>query len=167
MFRLRVITLLLAAASLGACAADPADHTLDVTFDVCQPIALVAADDATAAERQAIIDAAAMWTALGPYPIADEGEDAQRIDVVFQDAAAAFHGFYDDTLGVVFVNRGLADDHQRAVTVAHELGHAFGLLHVGSSARPSVMNPANLAIEPTPDDAAALTALWGECAAVD
>src|SRR5687767_1802091 len=125
-------------------------------------MALVAADDATDAERRAIDDGAAMWRALGAYSFGG-GEGAQRIDIVFQDAAAAFHGFYDDTIGVVFINRGLDDDHQRAVTVAHELGHAFGLLHVETRARPSVMNPANLSIEPNADDAAALAELWGSC----
>lgn len=163
MVRLRATTLLLLAASLGACAADPADDdTIDVVFDVCQPIELVAADDATLAERRGIELGAAMWTALAPYPLAG-GADAQRIEVVFQDAAAAFHGFYDDQRGIVFVNRGLTDEHARAVTVAHELGHSFGLLHIESAARPSVMNPANLVIEPNADDAAALAALWGEC----
>ncbi|HUS65464.1 MAG TPA: hypothetical protein VMZ28_13020 [Kofleriaceae bacterium] len=160
---MRATTLFLLAASLGACAADPpGDDTLEVVFDVCQPISLIASDDATVAERRGIEQAAAMWTALAPYPLAG-GDDAQRIEVVFQDAAAAFHGFYDDQRGIVFVNRGLTDEHQRAVTVAHELGHSFGLLHIETRARASVMNPANLVIEPNADDADALAALWGEC----
>lgn len=164
MVRLRAITLLLLAASLGACASDSTDgdDTIDVVFDVCQPIDLVPAVDATLAEQRGVELGASMWTALAPYPLAG-GADAQRIEIVFQDAAAAFHGFYDDQRGVVFVNRDLVDEHQRAVTVAHELGHAFGLLHVESDARPSVMNPANLVIEPNTDDAAALAALWGSC----
>lgn len=161
---MRTILLFLVAASLGACAADPGDTTLDITFDVCQPITLVADEDASAAQRDAIDDAAAMWDALAPYPLAG-GDGAQRIDIVFQDAASAFHGFYDDTIGVVFINRDLVDDHQRAVTVAHELGHAFGLYHIATSARPSVMNPANLSIEPNEQDAADLAALWGDCPA--
>lgn len=160
---MRFTLLLFAAASLGACAADPADdEALEIVFDVCQPIELVAADDASVDERRGIEVGAAMWTSMGHYQLTG-GDDAQRIDVVFQDAAAAFHGFYDDERGMVFVNRGLTDEHQRAVTVAHELGHAFGLLHVESASRPSVMNPANLFIEPNADDAAALAALWGDC----
>ncbi len=163
MVRLRVTTLLLLAACLGACAADPADDAaLDVVFDVCQPIELVPADDASVDELRGVDEAAAMWSARGHYAL---GGDAatQRIEIVFQDAAAAFHGFYDDSIGVVFVNRGLTDDHQRAVTVAHELGHAFGLLHVASDERDSVMNPANLVVEPNDEDAAALATLWGTC----
>lgn len=162
MVRLRFTILFLVTASLGACAADPGDTTLDITFDVCQPIALVADDDASAAERRAVDDAAAMWLALGPYAFGG-GDGAQRIEIVFQDAAAAFHGFYDDTIGVVFINHDLVDDHQRAITVAHELGHSFGLLHIETAARASVMNPANLTIEPNADDADALAALWGDC----
>ena len=163
MVRLRVTTLLLLAASLGACAADPADdEALDIVYDVCQPIELVAADDASLDEQRGVQEGAAMWSARGGYALGG-GDGAQRIEIVFQDAAAAFHGFYDDSIGVVFVNRGLTDDHQRAVTVAHELGHAFGLLHVNGDVRPSVMNPANLVIEPNDEDAAALAAVWGPC----
>jgi len=73
-------------------------------------------------------------------------------------------GVYDDERGVVFINRKITEGHGRAVTVAHELGHAFGLPHVVESERASLMNPANTSIEPTGDDVAALRALWGNCA---
>jgi hypothetical protein len=159
--RLRLYKLLVTAL-LGGCAAGPGDTTLDVTFDVCQPISIVAAN-ATEVESASIDVALAMWTDLDAYPLT-RGSAEQLLEVVFQDAAAPFHGLYDDEYGVIYINRRLSDDHQRAVTIAHELGHAFGLWHVERNARTSVMNPANLVIVPNTDDAAELNALWGPCA---
>ena len=162
MVRLR-FTLPLVTALLGACAGDPADTTLDITFDVCQPIAVVAGDGASVGESDSIDAALGMWLALGAYPLGRDGAADQVVEVRFQDAAPQFHGLYDDEAGVVYVNRALVDPHQRAVTVAHELGHAFGLEHVASDQRDSVMNPANLVIEPDAADAADLERLWGSC----
>ena len=51
----------------------------------------------------------------------------------------------------------------QAVTIAHEIGHAFGLAHVPAGERASVMNPGNLNIEPNADDAATLALRWGAC----
>jgi len=48
-------------------------------------------------------------------------------------------------------------------SVAHELGHAFGLVHVPQSERTSLMNPGNISTPPTVEDQAALAALWGTC----
>jgi hypothetical protein len=106
-----------------------------------------------------------MWAALGIDQLA-RGEPAageQEVSIVFQEAAEMFHGLYDDEHGVVYINLKLTDDHQRAVTLAHELGHSLGLLHVDPAARVSVMNPANLVVEPNAGDADELVALWGEC----
>jgi predicted Zn-dependent protease len=47
--------------------------------------------------------------------------------------------------------------------IAHELGHAFGLVHVSPDTRPSVMNPGNTTVAPNDGDRAALEALWGTC----
>jgi hypothetical protein len=64
---------------------------------------------------------------------------------------------------VVLVNRALTVASERAITIAHEVGHAMGLPHVDG--RPSLMNPGNLTLEPQPGDAAALVELWGACPA--
>jgi hypothetical protein len=64
---------------------------------------------------------------------------------------------------VVYVNLALTDRHERAVTIAHEVGHAFGLIHVDRAVRSSVMNQGNLEVEPSPADHHELTALWGDC----
>ena len=63
-----------------------------------------------------------------------------------------------------FVNDDLAGG-PLVVTIAHEIGHAFGLVHV--SDRPSVMNVGNLVVEPNTGDVTALVALWSTCDAGD
>ena len=120
----------------GCADAPGGDAHLDLVFDVCAPIRL-SAPGATAAQLAGVDAAAALW----------------------RD-----HGVYEDEVGVVFVNTDLTDPDARTITIAHELGHAFGLWHVAASERPSIMNPGNLQVLPTVDDQAALAARWGTCA---
>ena len=54
-----------------------------------------------------------------------------------------------------------------AITIAHEIGHAFGLVHVPADQRTSVMNPNNLVVEPTAEDVDTLATRWGVCLASD
>ncbi len=134
-----------------------------VLHDPCAPLRVAAAADASAEERDGIERALSLWNgALGTH-LSTNAADASELPVRFQDAAPVFHGLYDDQRGIVFINRDLVDAHERAVTVAHELGHAFGLPHVPAETRASVMNPNNLAVEPTPADVAAIESLWGPC----
>ena len=164
-------TWILSLALVGGCAGGPQDTTLDIVSDVCEPTAVIASSDLSQPQLASIDDALAMWAHIGfdrfRLAVGEDADDVlegQHIEVVYDDAAEVFHGLYDDEHGVVYINRALSDDHQRAVTIAHELGHAFGLLHVASGARISVMNPANLVVEPNDGDAAELVALWGACA---
>ncbi len=60
----------------------------------------------------------------------------------------------------MFINTDLAGA-PLAVTIAHEIGHAFGLVHVPAGQRTSVMNPNNLVIEPTAEDVDTLAMRWG------
>lgn len=142
---------------------DPAPFA--VTFDPCESVRL-AAIAPTAAEMASLEEASQMWTRVGVdtvnATIADGRPEAdQQIEVYFEEAAPAFYGFYDPDLGDLYINRKLDDDHGRAVTAAHELGHAFGLRHIED--RPSVMNSGNLEIGPNEADARALEELWGRC----
>lgn len=143
---------------LAACGAQPAGDSL--TFDPCANTA-VSAPRASTDQLASIDDAIAMWRADGVSGLG-RGETAE-ITVDFRDAADSIYGFYDVTTATVYVNTRLADPAQRAITIAHELGHALGLVHISAEARISVMNPGNLTTEPTQSDSLALQSLWGAC----
>lgn len=154
MSRCLLLTLLVTA----ACGGDPGPAPS--TFDPCTPVVLVPAADASAAERASIAAAIAAWRGCAGVALTlDEVEGAPHVPVVFRSASLAFLGIYErDT---VVVNRELTDDAARAVVVAHELGHAFGLVHVED--RASVMLPGNLTVAPGAVDEQALAKLWGAC----
>jgi hypothetical protein len=148
-----------------------------VRFDPCRPLALLV-DVGTSAPRVAGVRAAAdLWNQAagsllsvagatptagpaGAPPAAPSADAPATLPVHFEVAAAPSHGYFDPVLGQVLINDDLVS-RSLAVTIAHEVGHAFGLVHV--SGRPSVMNPGNLDVEPNAGDVAALNALWGRC----
>jgi len=150
-------------ALLGACGSGAGDTVLDVVFDPCEPVPVVA-PTATAEQLASIDDAIAMWRADGAGAIAREpASAAPALEVRFEEAAGNFHGVYEDEIGVIYVNATLTDRGQRAITIAHEIGHALGLWHVSPDTRISVMNPGNLTVAPNPGDREALVQLWGDC----
>jgi len=174
---LRVSTVLAFVISLS-CALLGCSEDLTVTtgaavqFDACQPLALAADDGATAEQLQAIQDAVDLWNRTGATRLtvpgaagAASGADTQTpsLPIHFQRAAAPFHGLYDDRKVQIFINQDLVN-HPQVVTIAHEVGHALGLVHVPTSERASLMNSGNLKVDPTAGDVAALAALWGGCA---
>jgi hypothetical protein len=123
--------------------------------------------DAVAVAAPAALSGAASDGAApdGAPPDGAAPGDASRgapptVPLRFEAAAALSHGFYDPVRGLVLVNDDLVA-RPLAVTIAHEVGHAFGLVHVTN--RPSVMNPGNLEVEPNASDATALADLWGRC----
>jgi hypothetical protein len=146
--------------SLAACG-DITDHTIDRTFDPCAAIAL-APIDASALQLDAIEEARALWHGRGATGLGARG-GGDTIEIRFESAASVFRGLYDDEHGVIYINRALTDPAALAIVIAHELGHAFGLVHVPVSERSSLMNPGNLDTPPTEIDASTLTALWGGC----
>jgi hypothetical protein len=166
------IPILVALSSLVLGCAEQVDGgPILLTFDPCQPVDVVPDPAATPAQRQAIAGGIALWNDLAATRLrlmgGVDGTEAPAagapvIPLHYQGAAAAFHGFYDDKRGEIFINLGLVD-HPREITIAHEIGHAFGLLHVSTDERPSVMNTGNLVIAPTAGDADALAARWGRC----
>jgi hypothetical protein len=152
--------------SLAACGSAPENPT-PVVFDACQPLSVMLDVDengSARAERDAAVEwAVTLWKAQAVTRLSSQRlEGAPALTVRFQKAALVFRGFYDDTAGVVFINDALLG-HERAVTLAHEIGHALGLPHVEGNVRPSVMNKGNLDVEPTSEDAGALASLWGSC----
>jgi hypothetical protein len=94
----------------------------------------------------------------GDNPSGDNPSGA--VPLHFQAAAPPSHGFFDPARGEIFVNVDL-EARPLTVTIAHELGHAFGLVHVTD--RASVMTAGNLDVQPNVGDVAALVKLWGAC----
>jgi predicted Zn-dependent protease len=166
--------LLLAVLSLShfvGCAEDKPG----LTFDACAPLAIGSSPALTSVQAQGLTDALSMWnqaagTALvsssAMDPIAGAGDAAAamaRVPLTFQAAAPPFHGLYDNQAGQIFINEDLTVVAPLRITIAHEIGHAFGLVHVSPDVRPSLMNPGNTTVGITPDDVAALAAIWGTC----
>ena len=144
-------------AALAAC--DSPDQPY-VARDPCVALA-ISAIDATSVQQDGIAEAQALWRAHGVA--AFDGAPAASLEVRFADAASAFHGVYDPASDSVVINRGITDRATLAIVIAHELGHVFGLMHVASSSRVSLMNPGNLTTPPTDADQQTLEALWGTC----
>lgn len=145
----------------AACSEDPgATAPFAHVVDACAPIALTSTG--SGAELASIARASALWAAVGITGTSEAGASA-TVAVTFVAAAPGVFGFYDDVAVTLEISDALSDD-QRAIVIAHELGHAFGLLHVPPSERSSVMNAANLTTAPTAGDQLAVAALWGDCA---
>lgn len=144
---------------LVGCSDATESASFEHVFDACAPLAL-APVNATDAERASIGDAGGLWSDVGiTGPL--EGGAVDSVGIAFGAAAPGVYGFYDDAAATIHVSDALSTD-QTSIVIAHELGHAFGLVHVTD--RASVMNAGNLTVVPTDDDRAAVAALWGDCA---
>lgn len=158
----RSLVPLVLVALFSACRAE-GDTEIDVVFDPC--VTRVAAIDATADEVASVDRALALWNEAAGLVLARDGVPASDtvIEVHFQPSLPAFFGVYDDEVGEIVVNRNIEDAGQRTLTIAHELGHAFGLAHVPVERRVSLMNPGAQHVPPTDEDVRQLRATWGDC----
>jgi hypothetical protein len=152
------------------CAQDPSATGTAVKFDPCAPVTLVPDATATDVQLQGLAAGAALWNAsastdLVPATVGG-GSGGPTLPVHFQAAAAPFHGLYDPSGGQVFINDDLTGE-ELAITIAHEIGHSFGLVHIPTAERASLMNPANLTVLPTAADVSTLAGLWGRCGSLD
>ena len=161
----------MACVSMLGCADDLANAPAAVQFDACQALVLAPDLDAGPAQLRGISDAVDLWNRSAATRLSLRRDDAaasgagaaSSLPIHFQHAAAPFHGLYDDRDVQIFINQDLAD-HARVVAITHEVGHAFGLVHVAPDERASVMNSGNITIDPTAGDVGALVARWGRCA---
>lgn len=166
----RAVAIVVTLASAIGCAQDPSAAGPAVTFDPCTPVTLVPDATATDAQLQGMAAGAALWNASAASDLlpgssaAPDGGPA--LPIHFQVAGAPFHGLYDAPSGQIYINDDLAGQ-ELAITIAHEVGHSFGLVHIPSNERASLMNPANLTVLPTAADVATLAGLWGRCGSVD
>lgn len=153
---------------LSACAGDEQGREIiDIVFDPCAPLQ-IELKAATASQRDAIQAGLEQWRrdAGALLTVTLEPDDGTPIVPVILDRAPhAFHGHYADEEGVIYLNEDLAGI-ELSITMAHELGHVFGLYHVPREEGPSVMNPGNLTHEVQPADVKALRSLWGTCGAL-
>jgi hypothetical protein len=165
-----VVAIVVAAVSAIGCAQDPAASGSAVKFDPCTPVTLVPDATATDAQLAGVAAGAALWNASAASDLqptsAGGGGAGPALPIHFQVAAAPFHGLYDAPSGQVYINDDLTGD-ELEITIAHEVGHSFGLVHIPASERASLMNPANLTVLPTAADVATLAGLWGRCGSPD
>ncbi len=151
-----------AAAGCGAGSQAPAGEV--VAFDACAALPLVLDPGVSDAQSAGITAAIALWNdRAGTHLTLTGDQGTPGLPIHFQTAAPPFHGLYEPS-GQVFINTDLSGA-PLVVTIAHEIGHAFGLVHVPAGQRASVMNPNNLVVEPTAEDIDTLALRWGVCLA--
>lgn len=158
--------LLVAVLAFGVMGCGPNEHdsVFDVTYDPCLPLVVEPVGDLRDEELVAVDNALAMWNAAGPLQLTrDDIVDAPRLPVYFRRGAPFVNGYYDDEAGEVIINRSLSNERSRTITIAHELGHAFGLRHVDPSKRRSLMNAGNLDTTLTEQDVVSVIQRWEGC----
>jgi len=159
--------MLAATALLGCGQGSGAPNGPFVTFNACAPLVLVPDPGATDAQLSGIAAALGLWNSAAATRLdanSTPPDGVSTVPIHFQPAAAPMHGLYDPQAVAIFINddlSGLASE--LAVTIAHEVGHTFGLMHIPDGTRSSVMNPGNLSVTPNAADVAALAAIWGSC----
>jgi hypothetical protein len=166
----RVVAIVMAVGFATGCGQDPAASGPAVAFDPCTPVTLVPDATATAVQLQGVGAGAALWNASATSDLMPDSSGAAAagplLPIHFQVAGAPFHGLYDAPSGQIYINDDLTGE-ELAITIAHEIGHSFGLVHIPPDVRPSLMNPANLTVLPTAADVATLAGLWGRCGSLD
>lgn len=161
---MRQPTVLVGLACIAACSGT---DNVETVYDPCSPLSIAVLGETGAAEVGGVEGAIAAWMRVLPTQItigATPGA-ADVLPIRFESGDTFYRAIYWDAFGEISVSRDRLDPDDYALAIAHEMGHAFGLLHVDKSERASVMNVGNLVIEPNDEDAAAIRALWDACSA--
>ena len=132
-------------------------------YDPCLPTLVAPSPEATDGERAGISAALELWNAVGGPPLSlQAGPGSQTLPIGFERAAPAFFGLYRPARGDILINTLLVQNpNALAITIAHELGHAFGLTHI--KGRRSLMNPGNLSIPPGEQEVRLISERRGPC----
>lgn len=157
--------LLLSVVLAAGCTSQPEEP--ETVYDPCSPLTLSLSSSATAAERRGVEEAIAAWDARLPVQmVIGDGEQSSSVLPIHFVDASAFRAVYWDGPGYISIARKRLAESEYGLAVAHEMGHAFGLMHVTPDERSSVMNVGNLEIAPTEMDAEELIARWESCSPV-
>ena len=149
----------------GACRCLFPDLEVETVYDPCSPLTLAVEADLSAVEVGSVESAIQAWARVLPTQMS-VGAGARATDVLpihFESGDSFFRGIYWDAVGTISISRDRLAPETYALAIAHELGHAFGLLHVPTDERRSVMNVGNLEVVPTEQDVAAIRTLWATC----
>jgi hypothetical protein len=142
------------------------DRSIDTIFDPCSELTVVAAEGTEPHELASIEEAVLVWDQVLPTEIAvgSSADAAGTLAIHFDSGDTFYRAIYFDALATIRVSRDKLAPEDYPIAIAHELGHAFGLFHVDSDERESVMNAGNLEILATRADADEVRALWAACA---
>jgi hypothetical protein len=152
-----VLVLGSVAGLVPACASDE----VATVYNPCAPLTIALDPDASADEVRGVEDAIQLWSEVLPVQITiGTGERDDDVLPIHFEAGVPYRAMYWDSIGVISINRERVAPADYSLAIAHEMGHAFGLLHVGPEERPSVMNVGNLEVAPTAEDAAGVRACW-------
>jgi len=159
---LRHATLIVCLGILPACTSS---DTIDTVYDPCSALTVVVDDDISDEQIAGIERAIELWGNVLPAQITiGSGPKARdALPIRFEPGEPFYRGMYWDAIGEISIASDRLAPKDYGLAIAHELGHAFGLLHVAKNERLSVMNVGNLEIAPTEQDATNVRARWPSC----
>lgn len=141
------------------------NQDIETVYDPCSPL-MIAVDPELDAVAAASVEAATqIWGRVLPtrMSVGAGSQAAEVLPIRFESGDSFYRAVYWDTVGMISISRDRLDPKDYALAIAHEMGHAFGLLHVSEGERRSIMNVGNLEVTPTADDVAEVHALWATC----
>jgi hypothetical protein len=150
----------------SACTSSTGDEEPEIVYDPCSPLTIAVSASATDHEQRGVAGAIAAWHVRLPIQMTiGSGARAEAVLPVRFISDSGLRAVYWDAQGTISINRDLLAVEEYPIAIAHEMGHAFGLPHVGARERASVMNVGNVMLPPTEHDAGEVIARWASCSA--